>query len=110
MVMNFVSYKLCILFVCLMCFQMFFVCIYHFPQFTSFLLGPFKSVKEGFYCIYTETSIHHSHMHYFHASIIHFLWSLNIAHINNFPATIVFPHSLFYFSHSLRKWWLEVLM
>jgi hypothetical protein len=40
MVMNFVSYKLCKLFVCLMRFQMFFVCIYHFPQFTPLLLRP----------------------------------------------------------------------
>jgi hypothetical protein len=34
MVMNFVSYKLCKLFVRLMCSQMFFVCINHFQQFT----------------------------------------------------------------------------
>jgi hypothetical protein len=34
MVMNFVSYKLCKLSVCLMCFQIFVVCINHFPQFT----------------------------------------------------------------------------
>jgi hypothetical protein len=48
MVMNFVNYKLCKLFVC---FQMFSVCINHFPKFTQFLLGPSESVKEGFYCI-----------------------------------------------------------
>jgi hypothetical protein len=46
--MSFVSYKL--LKLCLMCFRMFYVCINHFPQFTPFLLGPFKSVEEGFYC------------------------------------------------------------
>jgi hypothetical protein len=34
MVMNCVSYKFYKLFVCLMCFKMFFVCINHFPQFT----------------------------------------------------------------------------
>jgi hypothetical protein len=51
MAVNFVSYKLCKLFVCVMSFQMFFVCINHFPQFTSFLLDLFKRVKEGFYCI-----------------------------------------------------------
>jgi hypothetical protein len=34
----------------------------------------------------------HSHMHCFHTSIIHFLWSLYITNINNFPATIVFVH------------------
>jgi hypothetical protein len=56
MVMNFVSYKSCILSVCLMCFQMLFVCKNHFPQFTLFLLGPFKSVKEGFYCDQTVKS------------------------------------------------------
>jgi hypothetical protein len=49
MVMNFVSYKSCKLFVC---FQILFVCINHFPQFTPILLGLFKSVKEGFYCIH----------------------------------------------------------
>jgi hypothetical protein len=46
MVVNFISYKVCKLFVCLMCFQMFFVCINHFVQFTPFLLDPFKSIKE----------------------------------------------------------------
>jgi hypothetical protein len=51
MLMKFVSYKLYELFVCLMCFQMFFVCINHFLQFTPFLFCPFESVKEGFYCI-----------------------------------------------------------
>jgi hypothetical protein len=34
MVIKFASYKLCKLFGCLMCLQMFFVCINHFPQFT----------------------------------------------------------------------------
>jgi uncharacterized membrane protein YesL len=53
MAVNFVSYKLRKLFVCVMCFQMFFVCINHFPQFTSFLLDLFKSVKEAFYCIFS---------------------------------------------------------
>jgi hypothetical protein len=47
MVMNFVSYKLCKLFVCLMRFQMFFVCIYNFPQFTPLLLRPWKAQKRG---------------------------------------------------------------
>jgi hypothetical protein len=51
MVMNFVSYKLHKLFACLMCFQMFFTCINHFLQFMPFLLGPFWSVKQGFFCI-----------------------------------------------------------
>jgi hypothetical protein len=51
MVMNFVSYKLCKLFVWLLSFQMSFVCKNHFPQFTPSLLGPFGSVKEEFYCI-----------------------------------------------------------
>jgi hypothetical protein len=50
---------------------------------------------------YSETSIHRSHMHCFHSSIIHFLWSLYIAHISNFPATIIFPHS-YIFSRSFR--------
>jgi hypothetical protein len=56
MVMNFVTYKLGKLFVCLMCFQMFFVCINHCPQFTPLLLGPFQSVNEGFYCNYFKNS------------------------------------------------------
>jgi hypothetical protein len=56
MAMNFVSYNLCKLLLCLMCFQMFFVCINQFLQFTFSLnkhhfSGKFKSVKEGFYCI-----------------------------------------------------------
>jgi serine/threonine protein kinase len=29
-----------------------FPAFYIFPQFTQFLLGPFRSVKEGFFCIY----------------------------------------------------------
>jgi hypothetical protein len=49
MVNTLVSSELCELFVCLMCFQMYFVCKNHFPQFTPFLLGPFKSVNEGIY-------------------------------------------------------------
>jgi hypothetical protein len=57
MVMNFISYKLCKLFVRLMRFQKLFVCINHFPQFTPFLLDLFKSVKEGFYCTW-ELSVH----------------------------------------------------
>jgi hypothetical protein len=51
MVINIVIYKLCKFFVYFMCFQMFFVCKTIFQQFTSFLLGPVKSVEEGFYCI-----------------------------------------------------------
>jgi hypothetical protein len=43
MVVNIVSYKVCKLFVC---FQMFFVCINHFMQFTPFFLDPIKSIKE----------------------------------------------------------------
>jgi hypothetical protein len=54
MVMNFISYKLCELSVCLMCFQMFFACINDFLQFIPFLLGLFKSVKEGFYCSFIQ--------------------------------------------------------
>jgi hypothetical protein len=53
MVMNFVSYKLCKLFVCLMCFQVFFVCINHFRNLHHFLLG-LKNVEEGFYCMLTS--------------------------------------------------------
>jgi hypothetical protein len=48
MVVIFVSYKLYKLFVCLMCFHVFFVCINNLPQFKPFLLCPFKSVKGGF--------------------------------------------------------------
>jgi hypothetical protein len=50
MAMNFVSYRLCKLFLCLVCFQMMVVCINHFLQFTltPFLLGPSKCVKEEF--------------------------------------------------------------
>jgi hypothetical protein len=48
MVVIFVSYKLYKLFLCLMCFHMFFVCINNLPQFKPFLLCPFKSVKGGF--------------------------------------------------------------
>jgi hypothetical protein len=49
--MNFVSYKLCKLFVCLMCFKMFSVAQtisqnLHLSGISPFLLGPFKSVKE----------------------------------------------------------------
>jgi hypothetical protein len=47
MEMNFVSYKLCKLFVCLVYFQIFFMCINHFLQFTPFLLGPLKIEKES---------------------------------------------------------------
>jgi hypothetical protein len=39
-----------------MCYQKFFVCKNSFQQFTPLLLGPFKSVEEGFYCI-TDTYI-----------------------------------------------------
>jgi hypothetical protein len=46
MEMNIVSYKLCKLSVCLMCFQIFFMCINHFLQFTPFLLGPLKIEKK----------------------------------------------------------------
>jgi hypothetical protein len=34
--------------------------------------------------MYSETSIRCSYMHCFHASIIHFLWSLYLAAVNNF--------------------------
>jgi hypothetical protein len=33
----------------------------------------------------------------FHVSIANSLWSLYIDNINHFPATIIFPHSLFIF-------------
>jgi hypothetical protein len=52
--------------------------------------------------LYSETSLHRSHMHFFHASIIHFFWSLYIACINNFSTFIV------YFSQPLQKQWTEV--
>jgi hypothetical protein len=45
MVMNWVTYILCLLFVCLMSVQMFFVCRNHFPQFISFSIGSFKREK-----------------------------------------------------------------
>jgi hypothetical protein len=35
-------------------------------------------------------------MHCFHVSIVHFLWSLYITHINIFPTTIVSCISLFF--------------
>jgi hypothetical protein len=53
------------------------------------------SIQINYYFVkllYSETSIHRSRMHCFH-----FLWSLYIAHINNFTATIVFPLSSFIF-------------
>jgi hypothetical protein len=53
MVINFVTYKLCKLVVCLTYFQKFSVCK-PFPKFTSFLLRPLRSVKEGFYCIWSK--------------------------------------------------------
>jgi hypothetical protein len=56
MVNTLVSSELCELFVCLMCFQMYFVCKNHFPQFIPFLLGPFKSVNEGIYWYKREHS------------------------------------------------------
>jgi hypothetical protein len=37
-------------------------------------------------------------MHCFHASIIHFLWSLYVIHTNYFPATIISLHSLLLFA------------
>jgi hypothetical protein len=48
---EFLSHKLCKLFVCLMYFQIFCVCKNHLLPFMLFLLGPFIRVKEGFYCI-----------------------------------------------------------
>jgi hypothetical protein len=56
MVIKFDSYKLCKLFVLLICFRMLLVCINHFPQFAPFLLSLFKSVKEGFYYIHYISS------------------------------------------------------
>jgi hypothetical protein len=53
-------------------------------------------------CMYSATSIHHSHVHCFHTSVVRFLWYLYIAHINNFPAFIV------YLLWSLQKQWIKV--
>lgn len=46
---------------------------------------------------YRDTSIHCSRMHCFHMSTVHFLWSLHMAHINNFPETIIFLHHHLFF-------------
>jgi hypothetical protein len=74
--MNYVSYKLHELSVCLMCFQML-VCINHFLQFTPSLLRPFKSVKQGFYCTHKRTSTVWASKAVFLLPILQFLNKIN---------------------------------
>jgi hypothetical protein len=90
MLLNFVSYKLCKLFVCLMCVQMFFVCISHFSQFTLFLLGPFKSVKEGF-CF----SIFHNNIVTATLLVKWAVWNITYP-TDYFPANILFVRRCFW--------------
>jgi hypothetical protein len=52
---------------------------------------------------FSETSVQHLHTHYFHASTVHFFWSLYIIHANKFPITAAFPHSSFTFRGRFRK-------
>jgi hypothetical protein len=63
---------------------------------------PLTQGTELTYTVYSVSSIHCSRMHCFHASVIHLLWSLYIAHINNFPAFIL------YVMLSLQKMWIDV--
>jgi hypothetical protein len=44
----------------------------------------------------SETSIHHSCMHRFHARIVHLLWSLYIVHTHTFLTTMVSHIRLFF--------------
>jgi hypothetical protein len=73
--------------------------IYHTPEFWIIFYRDSNIANHK----YSEISVHHLCMHCFDASVVHFLWSLYIAHINNFPATIVFPHSLFIFCVPFRN-------